>query len=210
MKTNKTAFYLIWTALATFTLCTANTGCGNSGGMSLEETQRETDAALQKQKNKSEGTERLRKELSKIPSQEMLTKTPYKNQSGIIYILERGDTSGEYQFVTPPSSDSTTGEMPAANTLMVALVDYKKEPSDPFKLIEENRIVPSYILNAEMTLVDNSISAVIYRKTFKGEKPKPQLPNTNTVYIKKGANEVVGAKPLEQVQKFLNELPYKK
>lgn len=208
MKTNKTAFYLIWMAWVAFTLCT-NTGCGNSGGMSLEETQRETDAALQKQKNKSEGTERLRKELSKTPSQEMLTKTPYKNQSGIIYILERRDSS-EYQFVTPPVEDYKTGEVPAANTLMVALVDYKKEPSDPFKLIEENRVVPSYILNAEMTLIDNSIPAVIFRKTFRGEKPKPQLSNTNTVFIKEGANEVVGEKPLEQVRKFLNELPYKK
>jgi hypothetical protein len=93
---------------------------------------------------------------------------------------------------------------------MVALVDYKREPGDPFKLIEENRIVPSYILNAEMTLVDNSIPAVIYRKTFKGEKPKPQISNTNTVYIKKGASEVVGEKPLQQVQKFLNDLPHKK
>ncbi len=209
MKTNNTTFYLVWIALATFTFCIANTGCGNSGGISREESARELDAAFQKQKNKSEGTERLQTELSKIPSQEMLTKTPYKNQTGVIYILER-ENNGEYKFYFPPVEDSSTGEMPAANTLMAALVDYKKEPGEPFKIIEQDRIVPSFILNAEVTLIDHTIPAVIYRKTFKGEKPKARFGNSNTVYIKEGEDEVLGEKPLEEVRKFLNNLPYKK
>lgn len=207
MKTNNTIFYLVWIALATFTFCIANTGCGSSGGISREEGERELDAAFQKQKNKSEGTERLRTELSKIPSREMLTKTPY-TKTGVIYILER-ENNGEYKFYVPPVEDSTTGEMPAANTLMAALVEYKKEPGEPFKIIEQDRIVPSFILNAEVTLIDHTIPAVIYRKTFKGEKPKGRL-GASTISIQEGEDEVLGEKPLEQVRKFLNNLPYKK
>lgn len=91
MKTNLIAFCLIAAIL-----CAVSAGCGNSGGMSVEEMQRETNAALSKQDNVGEETERLRRELSQIPAQEKLTKTPYK--IGNTYILEK-DSGGEYDFI---------------------------------------------------------------------------------------------------------------
>lgn len=99
--------------------------------------------------------------------------------------------------------------MPAANTLVAALVEYKREPTDAYKIVEEDRTVPAYILNADVTIIDYSIPAVIYRKTFKGEKPKNYTGDTNTVYVNKGAQEVLGEKPIREIEKFLNSLPLK-
>src|SRR6478609_2287585 len=108
-----------------FTLAMLAMACaGNQGGMSLEQTQRETNAALQKQDNKAAGIERLERELAQIPAKEQITKTPYRDTLGP-YILERQD-NGPYKFYFPPIEDNTTGELPPANTLIVALVDYKK------------------------------------------------------------------------------------
>lgn len=205
MKTNQTTFFLIY-VIALFAI---SAGCGHSGGLSDEELRRETDEALAKQDNITNETERLRREISQIPAQEQLTKTPYRNKIGIIHILEK-DSSGEYHFVTPPQGDSKTGEMPAANTLVAALVEYKREPTDPYKIVEEDRTVPAYILNADVTIIDHSIPAVIYRKSFKGEKPKSFTGNSNTVYVNKGAQEVLGAKPIREIEKFLYSLPSKK
>ena len=181
---------------------------GNQGGISLEQTQRETDAALQKQDNKSIGIERLERELAQIPGKEQLTKTPYRDTLGP-YILER-QASGPYKFYVPPALDLTTGELPPANTLIVALVDYKKVDDGPYVLVEKNITIPGFRLDAEVTLIDHTIPAVIYKKTFKGEKPKPSLSNTNELYIKEGDREVLGKKPFEEIRTFLAELPFRK
>jgi hypothetical protein len=100
--------------------------------------------------------------------------------------------------------------MPAANTLVSALVEYKREPSGTYEIPEEKRTVPGYILNAEVTIIDHSIPAVIYRKTFKGEKPKSLLSDSNTIFVNKGAREVLGEKPIDEIEKYLNGLPSKR
>jgi len=181
---------------------------GNQSGMSLEQTQRETDAALQKQDNKSAGIERLQRELAQVPAKEQLTKTPYRDTLGP-FILERQD-GGPYKFYVAPLEDLTTGELPPANTLIVALVDYKKVDDGPYVIVEKNKTIPGFRLDAEVTLIDHTIPAVIYKKTFKGEKPAPVLKNTNDLYIKEGETEIVGKKPFEEIQKFLAELPFRK
>src|SRR6478752_6942171 len=96
---------------------------GNQGGMSLEQTQRETNAALQTQDNKSAGIE----------------------------LLERQGSTGPYKFYVAPLEDSTTGEMPPANTLIVALVDYKKVDDGPYVIVEKNKTIPGFRLDADVT-----------------------------------------------------------
>lgn len=181
----------------------------NQGGMSLEQMQRETNAALQKQDNTASGVEQLERELAQIPAKEQLTKTPYRDILGP-YILERVGGSGPYKFYVAPALDSTTGKMPPANTLIVALVDYKKVDDGPYVLVEKNINIPGFRLDAEVTLIDHTIPAVIYKKTFKGEKPKSSLSSSNDLYVKEGDREIVGKKPFEEIQKFLAELPFKK
>lgn len=203
---NKGFVYMMCALLTAMSFIGA--GCGHSGGMSDEQLRRETDAALAKQDKISEETERLRRELSQIPAQEQITKTPYRGGNGIIYILEK-DSGGEYDFVTPPQGDYKTGEMPAANTLVSALVEYKREPVGTYTIPEENKTVPAYALNADVTVIDHSIPAVIHRKSFKGEKPKSFTGDSNTVFVNKGAQEVLGEKPIEEIRKYLNGLPSK-
>lgn len=194
---------LLITAVAFALACS-----GNQGGMTLEETQRQTDEALRKQERKTRGTERLERELVKIPAKEQLTNTPYRDTLGP-YILERQE-GGQYKFYVAPPEDVTTGEMPAANTLIAAVVDYKKVDDGPYVIVEKNETIPGYRLDAEVTLIDHTIPAVIHRKTFKGEKPKPGLAGSNSIYIKEGEKQVVGNKPFDEIQKWLSGLPRRK
>jgi len=182
---------------------------GNQGGMSLEQTQRETNTALQKQDTKSAGIERLEGELAQIPAKQQLTKTPYRDTLGP-FILERQGGTGPYKFYVAPLADLTTGELPPANTLIVALVDYKKVDDGPYVIVEKNKTIPGFRLDADVTVIDHTIPAVIYKKTFKGEKPSPSLKNSNDLYIKEGDTEIVGKKPFEEIRTFLAELPFRK
>lgn len=181
---------------------------GSQGGLSAEQVSRETDAALKKQENKSSGIERLQRELAQIPGTEKLTKEPYRDTLGP-YILERQE-NGQYKFYTTPVEDMTTGEYSPANTMIAALVDYKKVDDGPYVVPAKNITIPGYRLDAEVTLVDHTIPAVIHRKTFKGASPKSSLAGANTIFIKEGAKEVLGEKPLEEVLKWTRSLPLKK
>lgn len=187
-------------------LCLLN-GCGYNGGMTAEESRRELDKTFDKQKKTTEGKAKLLSEISRIPAQERLTKTPYKKDSQLP-ILEKMESERDYQLNGGLVEDFSTGEYPAANTLTVAYVDYKKEQVDTYTLPEDKTTVPGFIIVGNLTLVDNSIPAVIHRKTFRGEKAKG-LTDGNTVFIPKGAKEVVGQKPTDEIRKFLDALPRK-
>lgn len=187
-------------------LCLFN-GCGHSGGITAEESRRELDKTFEKQKNSTGGKAKLLSEISQIPAQERLTKTPYKKDSQLP-LLEKMESEKDYRLNDGLGADALTGEYPAANTLSVAFVEYKKEQVDTYTLPEDKTVVPGYILVGHLTLVDNSIPAVIYRKTFRGEKAKG-LTDSNTVFIQKGVKEVVGRKPTDEIRKFLDALPRK-
>ena len=181
---------------------------GSQGGLSDEQRSRETDAALKKQDNKSGGIERLQRELAQVPSTEKLSKEPYRDSLGP-YILERQE-NGQYKFYTTPVEDMTTGEYPPANTMMAALVEYKKVDDGPYVVPEKNITIPGYRLDAEVTVVDHTIPAVVHRKTFKGASPKSKLAGANTIFVREGAKEVLGEKPIEEVLKWTRSLPLRK
>ena len=187
-------------------LCVLN-GCGYSGGRTAEELKRDSDKTFEKQKKTTEGKAKLLGEISQIPAQEQLTKTPYRKGSQLP-LLEKMESEKDYQLTGGIVEDFSTGEYPAANTLSIAYVDYKKEQVDTYTVPEDKTTVPGYIMVGNLTLVDNSIPAVIYRKTFRGEKAKG-LTDNNTVFIPKGSKEVVGKKPTDEIRKFLDALPRK-
>lgn len=125
------------------------------------------------------------------------------------FILERIQNE-PYKFVSPPQPNSSTGEYSPSNTLRVVLVTYTKVDDGPYRLVEKNVTIPGYRLDADVVLIDHSIPAVVLRKTFRGAKPETMSPNSNYSTIKAGDTEVVGKKPIDEIQKFLNALPYKK
>ena len=183
-------------------------GCSSQGGMNSADLAKETDAALNKQNNKSGGQERLLQELSQIPQKEQLSAAPARDAYGF-YILERINNE-PYKFYVPPAEDSLTGEFPPANTYRVALVDYRRVDDGPYKLIDKNRTLPGFRLDADVVLIDHTIPAVVLRKTFHGERPTG--PDKDAIYasIKDTDTEVLGKKPLDQIRKFLDGLPIKK
>lgn len=182
-------------------------GCSRSGGITAEESAREVDAVLEKGKKQTESLERILQEVTQIPSKEQLSAAPERDAIGF-YILER-HKDGPYKFYIAPQPNSATGEIAPSNALRVALVTYNKVQDAPFKLVDKNITIPGYRLDADVVLIDHTIPAVVLRKTFRGAKPAT-MSNSNYSTIKAGDTEIVGKKPLEDIQKFLNTLPIKK
>lgn len=194
--------------IVTFTLTFAFAGCSNgSGGMNTSEQAKDLDAALAKQDNMTQGLERLTKELTQVPEKEQLTAEPTRDAYGY-YILER-ENNGQYKFHVPPASDSTTGAYKPANTYRVALVDYRRVAAGPYKRVDKDVTLPGFRLDADVTLIDHTIPAVVLRKTFKGEKPGAAEMESNIALAKDTDTEVLGKKPIDQIQKFLDGLPRK-
>jgi outer membrane murein-binding lipoprotein Lpp len=180
-------------------------GCGYSGGRSAEEIARENDLERAERDNLAKDRETLRAELIKIPSNQQLTDKPYR-LGYTTHILER-QSNGSYNFVYEPVADAATKRLPAANTVTAAILNYIRVPAGDFKVVGEDRIVPGYKLDAEVILIDHSIPAVIHKKTFKGEEPKPSLASSNTIASNRGDNEVLGKKPIDEIRKWLDSLP---
>lgn len=181
--------------------------CESGGGMSAEEIAKETNAAMDKVSKVAAGRAKLLEQLSQIPTNEQLMSAPVKETGKRFIILER--ETGPYQFAVPPEGDSITGEMPPIQSLVAALVQYRRQPEGEYEVVGQQRKVPGYRLDAELFLVDHAAKAVVYRKNFRGPKPQNYAGDTGNVYSN-SSNEVVGAKPIRDIEKFLNELPYKK
>lgn len=88
----------------------------------------------------------------------------------------------------------------------IALVSCRKTPSGYYSEIagDPNKKTPSFDQVCEVILIDRSIPAVIYKKTFKSESRSvltgQPLPNEK---------EIVASVPTEDIDAFLNKLPRK-
>jgi hypothetical protein len=209
MKSNLFSPALFSTGALCVALFLIVSGCSrSSSGINAGDSAREVNAAFEKQKNLTGGTDKILQEVSQIPSKEQLSTAPERDAFGF-YILER-QKDGPYKFVVSPQPNSTTGEFAPSNTLRVALVTYNKVDDGPYKIVEKNTTIPGFRLDADVVLIDHTIPAVVLRKTFRGAKPAAMSANSNHSSIKAGDSEIVGKKPLEDIQKFLDTLPYKK
>lgn len=209
MKTNLISRSLLCTGVLCVAIVFVISGCSrSSGGINAADSSRELDESFEKQKKTTEGLDKILQAVTQVPAKEQLSAAPERDALGF-FILER--QKGEaFKFVNSPQPNSSTGEYAPLNTMRVALVTYNKVDDGPYKIVEKNTTIPGFRLDAEVVLIDHSIPAVVHRKTFRGAKPETMSPNSNYSTIKAGDTEVVGKKPIDEIQKFLNALPYKK
>ncbi|HEY0323490.1 MAG TPA: hypothetical protein VGC66_21210 [Pyrinomonadaceae bacterium] len=127
------------------------------------------------------------------PTQSKLTGTPYIINK--LVVLSRDSAKDTY-------SDSYSGTLAAKSPEevgTVALVDCKR-------LFVGNygngyKSVPGYVWRCDMTLIDRTINAIIYRKNFNGEGLGKE------VYVSTYATEAEGDKPTSDITSFLEKLP---
>jgi hypothetical protein len=84
----------------------------------------------------------------------------------------------------------------------VVLVKFRRQKFGTYTTSGEDHI-PGYVLIADLIIVDRSIPAIIYRRTFRGKRPE------EFVDIRAGTDEIVGEDPREAISEFLEKLPRK-
>src|SRR6185503_4813220 len=84
----------------------------------------------------------------------------------------------------------------------VVLVTTRRQKFATYTITGSDHI-PAYILFADLTIVDRSIPAVIYKKTFKGERPE------EVVDVSRYETEIVGTDPTYKISEFLAKLPHR-
>lgn len=140
------------------------------------------------------------KELTKLPKKTQLTKEPYINGLAVAYRLGEF-AEGEYVL---DDDFIPTGKM-AYEESEVGTIILLKEKSEWIGdyALKGKKPVPGFVLYKEVIIIDRSIPAVIYRKTFKGEPPP------KTAMVSDNDLVVDGESPDAKVKEFLNGLPSK-
>jgi len=165
--------------------------------------------ASQKEKlsEKEKAFDTKKAQFTKLPEKVQLTEEPYL-KGKLVYLtqagtywsfqnnLGNGDTRGgiyqeKIKDLIAQSSDEVTTVVLKPECQSVRKGDYKIE----------GKTVPSFIEKCELTIIDTTIPAVIYRKKLEGKLDKEE-----TVL---DANEVVGRVYDEAIYTYLASLPRK-
>ena len=145
-------------------------------------------------------------EFSRLPETTKLTKQPYIN--GKIRILAKEPSLPGYRSYELKIAEDRLAKTPE-EVGTVALLDFKQNkfgeygevnPLDEKKAIKAN----GYFWTCELTLIDRSIPAVIYKETFRGNKPDKKVMTDNP-----SIDAVNGEKPHASIIYFLNSTPLK-
>ena len=162
-------------------------------------------AAGEAARMRAENSKRLEANLSQYaspPSSSRLTGRPYIN--GKVIALSKDQEDTEYRMnnglVGGDSNDAVARSPEEVGT--VVLVKYRRQKFATYTTTSSGNI-PGYVMLADLVIVDRTIGAVIYRKTFRGERPEEY------VSITRGASEVVGNDPTDKISEFLEKLPHK-
>lgn len=187
-------------------------GCMRSKSESIANTNSETNTNTAKVENDYEKEQERKskreswitdknKEFTKLPKKTQLTKDPYINGLAVAYRLgefAEGEYVSDDDFIPTGKMAYEEGEVGT-----VILLKEKSEWIGDYAL-KGKKPVPGFVLYKEVIIIDRSIPAVIYRKTFKGEPPpKKAMVSDNDLVID-------GESPDAKVKEFLNGLPSKK
>lgn len=134
-----------------------------------------------------------------LPKTSRLTKKPYLNGLAVAYHLpaESKEYYSDDAFIPTDKKayeDSEVGTVIIIKDKSEWIGDYVVPGHEP---------IPGYIVSKEVIIVDQSIPAIIYRKSFRGEKPPKEK------MLKLTDVTVEGEPPDEKVRDFLNNLPTK-
>lgn len=138
-------------------------------------------------------------EYATAPASSRLTGRPYIN--GKVIALSRDQEDKEYTQDSGLISGSDLASSPEEVGTVILVKNHKQKFGTYTTTSSGN--IPGYVLLADVVIVDRSIGAVIYRKTFRGDRPE------DLVNITRGASEVTGSDPRDKISEFLEKLPHK-
>jgi hypothetical protein len=185
----------------------------NSGPIAEEnarQTEAQRQAAQYEKKKKEDEEEKLRKEeqarrmkesiaeFSTLPRRTQPANPPYLK--GKLVVLSQSDERGGMELA-PLSylKDVIAGSPEEVGT--VILLNNRKLRAGTYQFFWTTvRNVPGYTRVSDVTIVDRSIPAVIYKKTFSGKPPGAE------VSVSPETKEVFGTKPDADIQAFLSGL----
>lgn len=145
-------------------------------------------------------------EYSQIPATTNLTKQPYIK--GKIRILSKDPGEPGYRGYDLKISEDRLAKSPDEVGTIV-LLDFKKTRFGTYQEVmpsngDKPARVNGYFWTCDMTVIDRTIPAVIYKETFKGDKPDQWVSSDKAT-----ADSVNGAKPESSIIYFLNSAPVK-
>jgi hypothetical protein len=151
-------------------------------------------------------------EFSQPPQRVQLTDQPYVR--GKLLILNRRESSESFSL-SDLSAYGNFMEIRAETPEevgTVVLLHYKKQRAGTFVIEGQGRSVPGYVWVCDLTMIDRSIPAVIYRRTFRGAEAGTEVaqagsPSRRQGLIPQDATEVVGEEPHREVANYLISLP---
>jgi hypothetical protein len=184
------------------TACATRTA--NTNSRSTYEMPSPTSTVDEIARLKSENQRRLQENVSeyaRLPGSSRMTSQPYINGKAIA--LSKDSEDKEYSLDSGVLSEATTvvAESPEEVGTIV-LVTHRRQKFATYTITGSDHI-PAYILFADLTIVDRSIPAVIYKKTFRGERPE------EVVDVSRYETEIVGTNPSYKISEFLGKLPHR-
>jgi hypothetical protein len=160
-------------------------------------------AAEEAQRQKQENFKRLQAKIPDFaiaPSSSRISGRPYISGKAIALSMDQEEK--EYSLDSGLISGSDVVAESPEEVGTVFLVKTRKQRYGTYTTTSSGNI-PGYVIVADLVIVDRGLGAVIYRKTFRGERPE------DYVTITRYASEVVGSDPRDKVSEFLEKLPRK-
>jgi hypothetical protein len=159
-------------------------------------------AAEEAQQKKSADLKRLQasvSEYAKLPGSSRLTGRPYITGKAIA--ISKDQEEEEYGLDRSVLSGTDEAESPEEVGTVILIKNHKQKFGT--YTTTSSGTIPGYVLLADVVIVDRSLGAVIFRKTFRGDRPG------DLVNITRGASEVTGSGPDDKIREFLEKLPHK-
>jgi hypothetical protein len=208
MKTSKAPLFTI--CLSLVSLCVMNANCGyQSRPAANYDPLREAEIQRQKQENFNRSVEEARQAYirnipayARLPQRTQLTNNP--RIRGHLVILEREEPNPEFSL-SPRTTVVPQAPVPAPEAVTVALIVYRREPAGTFTAVNSNASLPAYRVNAELTLIDRTIPAIIHRRAFRGEEPGRATGENRWASARPGQTEILGERP--DVLSYVQSLP---
>jgi len=204
MKRYRMKTFLCMLAILLTTACANRSANTNSRSPYERPTPLPTSTIDEIARLKTENQRRLQDnvaEYARLPGSSQMTGQPYINGKAVA--LSKDADQKEYTLDRSLLSEATTviAESPE-EVGTVVLVTTRRQRFATYTITGSDHI-PAYILFADLTIVDRSIPAVIYKKTFKGERPE------EVVDVSRYETEIVGTDPTYKISEFLAKLPHR-
>jgi hypothetical protein len=172
----------------------------NASNTNVERVKTAEEIKQEKLTNRYKWLDEKAEEFSKLPSKSSITKAPYIKGMVVAYEQDDGETTFDSADTYIPDEDLKALTPDDVGTII--LVKNKNIFYGNYVVASRGKL-KSYVLTSEVIIIDQSIPAVIYRKTFRGAPPSDE------VMVSPSQDTIEGESPSDKVMEFLEKLPRK-